>query len=357
MTFSTDDLDRIRERADLRAVFEDASVKLRGGANLTGRCPFHDDRAPSLSVSTTKGVYRCFGCGASGDAIEAYRRLHDASFSDAVRALADQVGIILEEQPPQRRRYGRQPSRVRYVPPPPTYPPEGQITALARYCGPVTEDGEVSEYLAYRGIDAAAVAARRLAFALRSDAPSSVLPHHRPDDRGIRSWTETHHRLVVPMFDASGIRRNVVARSIELLPRRKTAASGTCAGLVFANEGGLRFLRGEPAALPPADDAVDLTWPIRRGSALAARSIVIAEGEIDFLNVAAERDDLAAVFGVRAGSWTQAHADRLPDGLHVVVATDDDEAGDRYAESIVGSLAGRIRSGAISASRWRPTNR
>lgn len=353
MTFAAADLDRIRERADIRAVFGDAGVQLRGRANLVGRCPFHDDRSPSLSVSAAKGVFLCFGCGASGDAIEAFRRLHDVRFPDAVRELAARFGVLLDEESPAPRRY----RPLRYVPPPPAYPPDEQITALARFCRPVTEDGEVASYLEYRGIDATAVAAQRLAFALRSDAPSSVLPHHRPDDRGIRSWTETHHRLVVPMFDASGIRRNVVARSVELLPSRKTAASGTCAGLVFANEGGLRFLRGEPAALPPADDAVDLTWPIRRGSALAARSIVIAEGEIDFLNVAAERDDLAAVFGVRAGSWTQAHADRLPDGLHVVVATDDDEAGDRYAESIVGSLAGRIRSGAISASRWRPTNR
>ena len=53
----------------------------------------------------------------------------------------------------------------------------------------------------------------------------------------------------------------------------------------------------------------------------------------------------------------RAHADRLPDGAHVIIATDDDEAGGRYAETIVETLAQRIRSGAISASRWRPANR
>lgn len=350
--FSPTTLDLVREHADIRSVFEEAGVRLRGRSNLLGRCPFHGDRSPSLSVSVAKGVFYCFGCEASGDAIEAYQRLHDVRFPDAVRELAARFGVLLDQQRPASRRY----RPLRYVPPPPVYPPEEQINALARYCRPVTDDGEAAEYLRYRGIDPAVVAARRLAFALRADAPSCVVPHHRPDDRGVRPWTETHHRLIVPMYDARGVRRNVVARSVELLPARKTAVQGTCVELAFANEGGLQFLRGEPAALPPADGSVDLEWPIRPASALAARTIVIAEGEIDFLNVATERDDFAAVFSVRAGSWTQAHADRLPDGAHVVIATDDDEAGGRYAETIAGSLATRIRSGALSASRWRPTH-
>lgn len=352
VTFASATLDRIRERADMRAIFECAGVKLRGGATLTGRCPFHDDRSPSLSVTPSKGLYHCFGCGASGDAIAAYQGLHDVPFPEAVRALADEVGIHLEDTPtvPPTRTGG--PRLTRQAAPSPTYPPNEQITALARFCRPVTEDGEVSEYLRYRGIDAAAVAAQRLAFALCVDAPSGVVPHHRPDERGVLPWTATHHRLVAPMFDEKGIRRNVVARSVELLPTRKTAVSGTCAGLVFANQGALRILRGGLASLPHVGDAGGLQWPIQRGSCLAARTVVIAEGEIDFLNVAAERDDFAGVFGVRAGSWNQPIADRLPDGLHIVIATDDDDAGDRYADAIVETLSHRIRSGVICAYRW-----
>jgi DNA primase len=75
-------------------------VQLRkGGANLLGLCPFHNEKSPSFTVSPTKQFYHCFGCGAHGTAISFLMEHTGASFPEAVRTLAGQVGMTVPEEP------------------------------------------------------------------------------------------------------------------------------------------------------------------------------------------------------------------------------------------------------------------
>jgi len=69
----------------------------KGGANLLGLCPFHGEKTPSFTVSPAKQFYHCFGCGAHGDAIRFLTEHAGMSFVDAVRELAQQVGLKLPE--------------------------------------------------------------------------------------------------------------------------------------------------------------------------------------------------------------------------------------------------------------------
>jgi DNA primase len=80
-------------------------VQLRkGGANLLGLCPFHNEKSPSFTVSPTKQFYHCFGCGAHGSAISFLIEHTGASFPEAVSTLASSVGLTV----PTEKRSPRQ---------------------------------------------------------------------------------------------------------------------------------------------------------------------------------------------------------------------------------------------------------
>ncbi|MGE4369602.1 MAG: DNA primase [Burkholderiaceae bacterium] len=70
----------------------------KGGANLLGLCPFHNEKSPSFTVSPTKQFYHCFGCGAHGTAITFLMEHTGASFPEAVRSLAAGAGLTVPEE-------------------------------------------------------------------------------------------------------------------------------------------------------------------------------------------------------------------------------------------------------------------
>ena len=79
-------------------------VQLRkGGANLSGLCPFHAEKSPSFTVSPSKQFYHCFGCGANGDAIRFLTEYSGMTFIDAVKDLAQQVGLTVPEEDRDRK--------------------------------------------------------------------------------------------------------------------------------------------------------------------------------------------------------------------------------------------------------------
>ncbi|MYN02448.1 DNA primase [Pseudoduganella sp. DS3] len=79
----------------------------KGGANFQGLCPFHNEKSPSFTVSPTKQFYHCFGCGAHGTAIGFLIEYSGMGFVDAVKDLAQNVGMVVPEQddkiPPAQR--------------------------------------------------------------------------------------------------------------------------------------------------------------------------------------------------------------------------------------------------------------
>jgi DNA primase len=79
----------------------------KGGANFMGLCPFHNEKSPSFTVSPTKQFYHCFGCGAHGTAIGFLIEYSGMGFVEAVKDLAQNVGMIVPETedrlPPAQR--------------------------------------------------------------------------------------------------------------------------------------------------------------------------------------------------------------------------------------------------------------
>ena len=91
-------LEEIKNRVDIEDVVSDFVSLKRKGQNLWACCPFHDEKTPSFSVSPTKGFFKCFGCGKSGDAIEFIREIEGLNYIEAMRYLGKKYGIELEEK-------------------------------------------------------------------------------------------------------------------------------------------------------------------------------------------------------------------------------------------------------------------
>lgn len=95
MGIHDEDIARVRSSADLVAIIGEHTEIKRSGRNWMARCPLHGERTPSLSVSPEKGVYYCFGCQRSGDAITFVQEIDGLDFVGAVESLAGRYGIQL----------------------------------------------------------------------------------------------------------------------------------------------------------------------------------------------------------------------------------------------------------------------
>ncbi len=75
-------------------------VELRKrGVNMIGLCPFHDEKTPSFTVSPSKNIYKCFGCGEGGDSVSFLMDKEQMTYPDALRFLAQMYNIPIEERP------------------------------------------------------------------------------------------------------------------------------------------------------------------------------------------------------------------------------------------------------------------
>ncbi len=97
MNLSQKTIQDVQERADIEEVVGDFVPLKKKGQNLWACCPFHQEKSPSFSVSPNKGIYKCFGCGKAGDAIQFIMDLEGLSFPEAIKQLAEKYGIEIEE--------------------------------------------------------------------------------------------------------------------------------------------------------------------------------------------------------------------------------------------------------------------
>ena len=90
-------ISKILDQADIVDVINEFVPLKKRGANYLGCCPFHDEKTPSFTVSQQKGIYKCFGCGASGNAVKFVMEYNQMNYPEALRFLADKYRIEVEE--------------------------------------------------------------------------------------------------------------------------------------------------------------------------------------------------------------------------------------------------------------------
>ena len=95
MGFNDSIVEELKSRCNIVDVVGRHVVLKKTGNNHKGLCPFHNEKTPSFVVSEDKQIFTCFGCGATGDAIEFTRRYHNLDFPGAVERLASEYGIDL----------------------------------------------------------------------------------------------------------------------------------------------------------------------------------------------------------------------------------------------------------------------
>ena len=92
---SNEEINNIRSSVSIVDVISDYIPLTKKGKNYFGVCPFHDDHAPSMSVSETKQIYKCFSCGATGNVFNFVMDYEHISFIEAVGKIASKAGIDL----------------------------------------------------------------------------------------------------------------------------------------------------------------------------------------------------------------------------------------------------------------------
>lgn len=96
MQISEEILEKVKEQNDIVDVISESVRLKRSGRNFSGLCPFHNEKSPSFSVSQDKQIYKCFGCGESGNVITFVMKNKNMPFVEAVKYLADRVNITIE---------------------------------------------------------------------------------------------------------------------------------------------------------------------------------------------------------------------------------------------------------------------
>lgn len=206
-------VDQVRAAADIVKIVGDY-VKLRkAGANFMGLCPFHHEKTPSFAVHPTKQIFHCFGCGVGGDVFKFVMMIDSLTFPEALRRVAEKVGITIRE------REGGEGSDERAKERTALYKlHEAAAKFYASQLGATAEGRAARGYLADRGLDDETVARFRLGYA---PANGQALTQHLEDlgfsaeiaeksglvlrdSEGKRRFDRFRRRVIFPIANESG---------------------------------------------------------------------------------------------------------------------------------------------------------
>lgn len=144
---SEDVINQVRDRVDIAEIVGQHVSLTRAGQNLKGLCPFHQEKSPSFTVSPSRQIFHCFGCGAGGNVFTFLTRITGASFPEVVRDLGRKVGIEVQESVTHSGPQAAQLDRIEHL---------NQAAALwfRQNLGDDRVGSAAREYLASRGIQA-----------------------------------------------------------------------------------------------------------------------------------------------------------------------------------------------------------
>ena len=327
MFAGNDQVTQVQQATDLVALIGE-QIRLRPkGREFVGICPFHDDSNPSLSVSPTKQIYKCFSCQAGGNAFTWLTNYHKMTFPEALRFLAERAGIQLERQrlAPQEDQGG---DRQRLA--------DANAKALDYFRWNLQDPqvGRIARtYLEHRGVSRAMVDQFQLGYApdewdrlarAVSEKGYDRLSFRqagliRPRSQGQGDYDRFRHRLVFPICDALG---RPIAFGGRSLPDGKLTDHDEAKYLNSPET----VLFNKSATLYGLDKAKK---PIIDGS-----MAVVVEGYTDV--IACHQAGISNVVATLGTALTAQHVTQLKRYAEkVVIVFDADEAGQKAADRAV----------------------
>jgi len=304
-------IDRIRDQSDIVDIIsEEVSLK-RKGVNYFGRCPFHDEKTPSFSVSPSKQIYHCFGCGNGGNVFTFLMEFQKFTFYEAVKSLANRYNIIIETT--QENSNTNEYSFL--------YKVHEEATVLYQK-NLFSPSGEKPlEYLKRRNLKEETIKEFRIGFAIKSwnnlfNSLNQIGPRDSLMKSGlfIRSEKGTfdrfRSRIMYPIFHQSG----------------KVNAFG---GRDFGDNDSAKYLNSPETALYQKSNTLyglHLTKNVIRRSGYA----ILVEGYMDFLQL--YQAGIQPVVSISGTSLTRNHANMLYKLVNkVILLYDGDSAGGNAA--------------------------
>ena len=148
----------ILARTDIGEVIGAYVTLRKRGNDLVGLCPFHGEKSPSFHVHPDRGFFKCFGCGAGGDAISFVQKHENVGFLDAMRILGKRAGVELEDEDPRAARARNERESIYHA-------NDVARAWFARMLRDEREGAQARAYCESRGITAATIETFALGFA------------------------------------------------------------------------------------------------------------------------------------------------------------------------------------------------
>ena len=185
----------VKQQADIVRIVGDY-VKLRkaGAQNYSGLCPFHSEKTASFNVHATKQFYHCFGCAASGDVFSFVQKIENITFPEAVRAVAQKLGIALPKASYSSPAEAKE-AKLRTV----LLEVHERAVAFFQDCLRRPEGAHAREYLAGRGLNEEIIKVFRIGYApdsgfLLRDRLKGEYPEEVLRESGLFSWKQEESR-------------------------------------------------------------------------------------------------------------------------------------------------------------------
>jgi DNA primase len=318
-------IDNLLSRVDVVELIGARVPLKKQGKDYSARCPFHDERSPSFTVSPSKQFYYCFGCGAKGTAISFLMNYDRLTFMDAVEDLAKRAGI---EIPKDARAAETDGSRDMYA----------ALEASNQYFQKQLAGSEKARsYLKQRGLDAQSIAAFGIGYA--TEGFNGLIDALGNDDRrrGLlektgmlsksdngRLYDKFRARIMFPIADRRG----------------RVIAFG---GRVLEKDDGPKYLNSPETPLFHKGRELYGLWQVKQAHNKIPRLIVV-EGYMDV--IALFQHGIREAVATLGTATTPDHAELLfRNSADVVFCFDGDKAGRAAAWKAVESIIPRMRDG------------
>jgi DNA primase len=320
------EIERLRNEVSVARLVEASGIELkRGGKDMLGRCPFHEDDTASLVVTPAKNLWHCFGCGVGGGPIDWVMKRRGVSFRHAVELLRE-GGVPLAADAGVLNN-----PRLRVLPPPVAFDADDQALlnqTVAYYHERMLAANEAGEYLRSRGLDhpelvahfKLGVADRTLGLRLpQKTRKAGAEIRARLTKIGLYRDSGHEHfngSLIVPVFDAAGNVAEVYGRKLQ-----DNLRAGTPKHLYLpAREGRSRGVFNVVALV-------------------ASKEIILCEALIDALTFwCAGYRNVTTAYGIEGFTDEHVTAFKRHGTERVLIAYDRDDAGERGAAKVAQAL-------------------